>query len=61
MTANELTQYVGKLGLLQGSDRLSFEVEVKDARLNFGAVQLQVIPKCGVGIAWVSLHRVVFS
>jgi hypothetical protein len=51
-TVKELAQYLGRPGHyhVQG---MKFGVKVLDARVSFGAVQLQIAPYSGSGTAWV--------
>lgn len=56
--AKELAQYIGKRGQIRTSDGLLVEVEVLDARLTYGRIQIQVTPCMGVGNAWKNLESV---
>ena len=51
-TVKELAQYLGRSGHfhVQG---MEVAVRVVDARVSFGAVQLQIAPYSGSGTAWV--------
>lgn len=60
MSTLELSQYIGKQGLLL-SDKLRFSVYVQDAKLAYGNVRFQVTPVSGTGIVWVDSNRVKFD
>lgn len=59
MSTLELSQYIGKQGLLL-SDKLRFGVFVQDAKLAYGNVRFQVTPVSGTGMVWVDSNRVQF-
>jgi len=59
-TVKEMAQYLGRPGHyhVQG---MKFAVRVLDARVSFGAVQLQIAPCSGSGTAWVTQDSVMLS
>jgi hypothetical protein len=59
-TVKELAQYLGRSGRyhVQG---MKFAVKVVDARVSFGAVQLQIAPYSGAGRTWVYRDSVMLS
>lgn len=59
MSTLELSQYIGKQGLLL-SDKLKFGVFVQDAKHAYGNVRFQVTPVNGTGMVWVDSNRVQF-
>lgn len=60
MSTLELSQYIGKQGLLI-TDKLKFGVFVQDAKLAYGNVRFQVTPVSGTGLVWVDSNRVKFD
>lgn len=60
MSTLELSQYIGKQGLLI-TDKLRFGVFVQDAKLAYGNVRFQVTPVSGTGMVWVDSNRVKFD
>lgn len=61
MSTRDLAQYIDKKGILVGLRRqnpLSIHVTVKDARMNFGRVDLLITPESGAGECWVKEDRV---
>lgn len=56
-TKPDLDSYKGRVGRFE-IDGLSFAVEIIDARLRFGHLDLLIVPKTGAGERWVEQHRV---
>ena len=56
-TVKELGQHIGQYGylLVRG---MEVEVRVTDARVSFGAVQLEIEPVSGMGSQWVDQDSV---
>lgn len=57
MTALEMSQLLGKTGYLS-FDGIHVHVEVLDARVRFGEVDVLVKPRDGMGQKWVRQHTV---
>lgn len=60
MTAAEMYKYLHATGELAFGE-LTVRVEVKDARVQWGEVQLKVTPVAGRGEQWVKRYRVVLD
>lgn len=61
MSTLELSQYIGKQGLLPYPDKILYSlVRVVDAKHAFGNLRFQVTPVSGTGLVWVDSNRVKF-
>lgn len=58
MTAREMVGLIGQRGLMN-IEGMAVAVQVVDARVRFGAVDVQVEPVTGAGAKWTPRDRVV--
>ena len=58
MTTKEMMKLIGTNAVINVEKTLKIEVEIMDARSNFGRTEYQVRPLAGAGEQWVDSSRV---
>jgi hypothetical protein len=59
-TAKGLVSYIGRQGSI-GLRTMSVDIRVTDARVSWGAVQVEIEPLSGSGSQWMDANSVTFT